>query len=141
MKQIKRWHPQFKLEQCAALKSAPLPKRPGAESAPTSATKLLEMMKDRFPAQATEKLEARKKELEIIELKKIEKEKSDTTAPAPEKSKIPAHILAKIRAKQAAKVCAFFENKKFEFFFRELRSNNALKFRFDCDTSSQQKKY
>lgn len=107
MKQIKRWHPQFKLEQCDVLKSAPLPAKPGSSDVPTSATKLLEMMKDRFPERAAEKLEARKKELEIIELAKIKKaetEQSDATSAVKDKPKIPAHILAKIRAKQAAKV-------------------------------------
>ena len=111
MKNIKRWHPQFKLEECSPLQPAPLPEKPGSENAPTSAAKLLEMMKDKFPAKAAQKLEARKKELETIELKKIqdkeedEKTRTAKTEDTPKaKPKIPAHILAKIRAKQAAKV-------------------------------------
>lgn len=105
---IKRWHPQFKLDSCAALKIAPMPQKPGSEDAPASASKLLEMMKERFPSEAEEKLKLRKKELEQAELKKIQEEeklKNESKAePEKAKSKIPAHILAKIRAKQAAKV-------------------------------------
>jgi len=105
MKTIKRWHPSFKLSECEVIKSAPMPVKPGSEDAPQTATKLLEMMKERFPAQAAEKLEARKKELEVIELKKIKDEQQSTSSKVEptDKPKIPAHILAKIRAKQAAK--------------------------------------
>ena len=61
-----------------------------------------------MPDKAKAKFEERKKELELIELAKIKKEeeeaKSSSTASAStNKPKIPAHILAKIRAKQAAK--------------------------------------
>ena len=66
-----------------------------------------------MPDKAKAKFEERKKELELIELAKIKKEeeeaKSSTTAPT-NKPKIPAHILAKIRAKQAAKAEQMFEN-------------------------------
>lgn len=105
MKAIKRWHPRFRLDECEQIKAAPLPAKPGAEDGPQTASKLLEMMKERFPDQATEKLAARKKELEAIELKKIKDAAADQKAEdKTDKPKIPAHILAKIRAKQAAKV-------------------------------------
>ena len=67
-------------------------------------------MKDQLPEKAAEKLKERKAELEQIELKKIleEKEaKKDEEQPSsskPGRREIPPHILAKIRAKQAAKV-------------------------------------
>ena len=122
MKAIKRWHPRFKLDECEAIKAAPLPTKPGGENGPQTATKLLEIMKERFPDQANEKLEARKKELEAIELKKIKDEAGDQKAEEKsDKPKIPAHILAKIRAKQAAKV-GFNRI----VLLRELRSCNAL---------------
>ena len=87
---------------------AKLPEKPGAADSKLSANELLDKMRDKMPDKAKAKLEARKKELELIELAKIKKEeeeaKSSATAPAPtNKPKIPAHILAKIRAKQAAK--------------------------------------
>ena len=67
-----------------------------------------------MPDKAKAKFEERKKELELIELAKIKKEeeeaKSSTTAPT-NKPKIPAHILAKIRAKQAAKAEQIAEDK------------------------------
>ena len=68
-----------------------------------------------MPDKAKAKFEERKKELELIELAKIKKEeeeaKSSSTASAStNKPKIPAHILAKIRAKQAAKAEQMFEN-------------------------------
>ena len=61
-----------------------------------------------MPDKAKAKFEQRKKELELIKLAKIEKDeeeeaKSSSSAPAPtNKPKIPAHILAKIRSKEAA---------------------------------------
>lgn len=67
-------------------------------------------MKEQLPEKAAEKLKERKAELEQIELKKIleEKEaKKDEEQPSsskPGRREIPPHILAKIRAKQAAKV-------------------------------------
>ena len=74
-------------------------------------------MKDQLPEKASEKLKERKAELEKIELKKIleEKEaKKDEEQPSSSKPgtssgrrEIPPHILAKIRAKQAAKVNKF----------------------------------
>lgn len=70
-------------------------------------------MKEQLPEKAAEKLKERKAELEQIELKKIldekeakraeEKDKPSTSKPAGRRE-IPPHILAKIRAKQAAKV-------------------------------------
>ena len=133
---IRRWHPKFKLDSCAAIKIAPIPSKPGAEDGPTSATKLLEMMKERFPSEAEEKLKLRKKELEKAELKKIqeeEKHKSDSTGePEKSKPKIPAHILAKIRAKQAAKV-----RKKFnKICFPGAKKLKNLESRFFGDTNS-----
>ena len=67
-------------------------------------------MKEQLPEKAAEKLKERKAELEQIELKKILKEKeAKKNQEQPSSSKtgrreIPPHILAKIRAKQAAKV-------------------------------------
>lgn len=105
MKAIRRWHPSFPLDSCDPVKKTELPPKPGTENGPTTATQLLEMMKDRFPEKAAEKLAQRKKELEEIELAKIRKEDENPieSMPQPGKPKIPAHILAKIRAKQAAK--------------------------------------
>ena len=133
---IRRWHPKFKLDSCAAIKIAPIPSKPGAEDGPTSATKLLEMMKERFPSEAEEKLKLRKKELEKAELKKIqeeEKQKSESTGePEKSKPKIPAHILAKIRAKQAAKV----RKKSNKICFPGAKKLKNLESRFFGDTNS-----
>ena len=70
------------------------------------------MMKEQIPEKAAEKLKERRAELEKIELKKIldekeakkEGEKPSTSSAPSGKREIPPHILAKIRAKQAAKV-------------------------------------
>ena len=70
------------------------------------------MMKEQIPEKAAEKLKERRAELEKIELKKIldekeakkEAEKPSTSSAQSGKREIPPHILAKIRAKQAAKV-------------------------------------
>ena len=69
-----------------------------------------------MPDKAKAKFEQRKKELELVELEKIKKEEQEasasSSAPAPtNKPKIPAHILAKIRAKQAAKAEQIAEEK------------------------------
>ena len=62
-----------------------------------------------MPDEAKAKFEERIQELEQIELEKIKKEEeaakvnNSTNQSAPGKPKIPAHILAKIRVKQAAK--------------------------------------
>jgi len=114
---LKRWHPSFKLEECEPIKQAKLPEKPGAADSTLSANQLLDKMRDKMPDKAKAKFEERKKELELIELAKIKKEeeaaaKSSTTAPTPtNKPKIPAHILAKIRAKQAAKAEQIAEEK------------------------------
>ena len=63
-------------------------------------------MGDKLPEKAKAKLAARTKELEAVELEKIKVDKSAET-----KSKIPAHILAKIKAKQAARAEEVAENK------------------------------
>ena len=95
---------------------AKLPEKPGAEDAHLSANQLLDKMRDKMPDKAKAKFEQRKKELELVELEKIKKEeqeaKTSSSAPAPtNKPKIPAHILAKIRAKQAAKAEQIAEEK------------------------------
>lgn len=113
---LKRWHPSFKLEECEPIKQAKLPEKPGAADSTLTANQLLDKMRDKMPDKAKAKFEERKKELELIELAKIKKEeeeaKSSTTVAAPtNKPKIPAHILAKIRAKQAAKAEQIAEDK------------------------------
>ena len=66
-------------------------------------------MGSKMPDEAKAKFEERIQELEQIELEKIKKEEeaakvnNSTNQSAPGKPKIPAHILAKIRVKQAAK--------------------------------------
>ena len=108
--------------------SAKIPEKPGAGDNTTTATELLEKMRDKLPDKAKAKLEQRKKELEKIELEKIhatEKEQvAEKTGPSNlNKPKIPAHILAKIRAKQAAKA-------------EELATNSAEK-TIECDVLSR----
>ena len=87
---------------------AKLPEKPGATDTHLSANQLLDKMRDKMPDKACEKFEQRKKELEIIKLAQIKKDeeeaKASSSTPVPtSKPKIPVHILAKIRTKQAAK--------------------------------------
>jgi len=105
MKTLKRWHPQFQLEQCDIIKPAKIPQKPGTEDNALSAIELLEKMGDKLPEKAKAKLEARTKELEKVELEKLKKESENqsTETAAAAKKGIPAHILAKIKAKQAAR--------------------------------------
>ena len=95
---------------------AKLPEKPGAADSTLSANQLLEKMRDKMPDKAKAKFEDRKKELELIKLAKIKKEEEEAkssaaTPAATNKPKIPAHILAKIRAKQAAKAEQIAEDK------------------------------
>ena len=101
MKTLKRWHPQFRLEECDIIKPAKIPQKPGTEDSALSAIELLEKMGDKLPEKAKAKLEARTKELEKVELEKIKVKEGDK--PETAKKGIPAHILAKIKAKQAAR--------------------------------------
>ena len=85
-----------------------LPEKPGAADAHLSANHLLDKLRDKMPDKAREKFEQRKKKVELIELTKTKKDeeeaKASSSTPVPtSKPKIPAHILAKIQAKQAAK--------------------------------------
>ena len=87
---------------------AQLPEKPGAADAHLSANHLLDKLRDKMPDKAREKFEQRKKKVELIELTKIKKDEeeakaSSSTPVLSSKPKIPAHILAKIRTKQAAK--------------------------------------
>ena len=69
-----------------------------------TATDLLKKMSSSLPDKAKVKLAERTAELEKAELEKIkEADKTKEEAPKGNKPKIPPHILAKIRAKQAAK--------------------------------------
>ena len=72
-------------------------------------------MGDKLPEKAKAKLAARTKELEAVELEKIKAKEAETEksgeAPKTEKKGIPAHILAKIKAKQAARAEEVAESK------------------------------
>ena len=70
MKTLKRWHPQFRLEECDIIKPAKIPQKPGTEDSALSAIELLEKMGDKLPEKAKAKLEARTKELEKSRPKK-----------------------------------------------------------------------
>ena len=86
--------------------SAKLPEKPGAADAHLSTNHLLDKLRDKMPDKAREKFEQRKKKVELIETKtkKDEEAKASSSTPVPtSKPKIPAHILAKIQAKQTAK--------------------------------------
>ena len=123
---------------------AKIPQKPGTEDSALTAIELLEKMGDKLPEKAKAKLAARTKELEAVELEKIKAKEAETVksgeAPKTEKKGIPAHILAKIKAKQAARAeevaeskashtgsCKLFRQKiKIEFRWNKLAATNAF---------------
>ena len=59
MKTLKRWHPQFQLEQCDIIKPAAIPQKPGTEDSALSAIELLEKMGDKLPELVNERVSER----------------------------------------------------------------------------------
>lgn len=98
IEKITRWHPEFNLENCSAIPEADLPRAPNEEKF-SSAKDVLSAAKNLFncstPLERT---------MELLETRQINPEPSKAeTVAANLLKRVPAKLLEKIRAKQAAK--------------------------------------